>query len=96
MKDTVKVDTRLEQPRAGDVYLLCSDGLSGPVTDPDMLDILDGTQRPEDARPRGSSRAPTRTAAPTTSPSSWRAGCRALDSRPELVGLFAISARPSG
>ena len=36
MKDTVKVDTRLEQPRAGDVYLLCSDGLSGPVTDPDM------------------------------------------------------------
>jgi protein phosphatase len=40
MKDTVKVDTRLEQPRAGDVYLLCSDGLSGPVTDPEMLDIL--------------------------------------------------------
>jgi protein phosphatase len=44
MKDTVKVDTRLEQPRAGDVYLLCSDGLSGPVSDPDMLDILAGTR----------------------------------------------------
>jgi PPM family protein phosphatase len=44
MKDTVKVDTRLEQPRAGDVYLLCSDGLSGPVSDPDMLDILDDTR----------------------------------------------------
>jgi serine/threonine protein phosphatase PrpC len=43
MKDTVKVDTRLEQPRAGDAYLLCSDGLSGPVTDPDMADILMGT-----------------------------------------------------
>ena len=43
MKDTVKVDTRLEQPRAGDVYLLCSDGLSGPVSDPDMLDILSTT-----------------------------------------------------
>jgi PPM family protein phosphatase len=43
MKDTVKVDTRLEQPRAGDVYMLCSDGLSGPVTDPDMADILHGT-----------------------------------------------------
>ncbi|MGH7295614.1 MAG: PP2C family protein-serine/threonine phosphatase, partial [Polyangiaceae bacterium] len=27
-------------PRAGDVSLLCSDGLSGPVTDPDMADIL--------------------------------------------------------
>jgi protein phosphatase len=42
MKDTVKVDTRLEQPRAGDTYLLCSDGLSGPVTDPDMAEILIG------------------------------------------------------
>ncbi len=40
MKDTVKVDTRFEQPHAGDTYLLCSDGLSGPVTDPDMLDIV--------------------------------------------------------
>jgi serine/threonine protein phosphatase PrpC len=43
MKDTVKVDTRLEQPRAGDVYLLCSDGLSGPVAEPEMLDALSGT-----------------------------------------------------
>src|SRR5260221_3553681 len=40
MKDTVKVDTRFESPRAGDVYILCSDGLSGPVTDPDMLTII--------------------------------------------------------
>jgi len=40
MKDSVKVDTRLEQPRAGDLYLLCSDGLSGPVQDPTMLEIL--------------------------------------------------------
>ncbi|MGH7272466.1 MAG: Stp1/IreP family PP2C-type Ser/Thr phosphatase [Polyangiaceae bacterium] len=40
MKDTVKVDTRHEQPRAGDTYLLCSDGLSGPVPDRDMLEIL--------------------------------------------------------
>src|ERR1700748_1426773 len=39
MKDTVKVDTRFEQPRAGDTYVLCSDGLSGPVTDPDLLEI---------------------------------------------------------
>jgi len=42
MKDTVKVDTRLEQPRAGDVYVLCSDGLSGTVHDPEMLSILLG------------------------------------------------------
>ena len=39
MKDTVKVDTRFEQPRAGDTYLLCSDGLSGPVSDPEMQEI---------------------------------------------------------
>jgi serine/threonine protein phosphatase PrpC len=43
MKDTVKVDTRFEQPRANDVYLLCSDGLSGPVTDDDMLQITTST-----------------------------------------------------
>src|ERR1700685_2262590 len=42
MKDTVKVDTRFEQPKANDMYLLCSDGLSGPVSDEDMLEILDG------------------------------------------------------
>jgi protein phosphatase len=40
MKDTVKVDTRFEAPRANDVYLLCSDGLSGPVEDPQMLEII--------------------------------------------------------
>ena len=39
MKDTVKVDTRFETPRANDIYILCSDGLSGPVEDPEMLDI---------------------------------------------------------
>jgi serine/threonine protein phosphatase PrpC len=39
MKDTVKVDTRFEQPRASDVYLLCSDGLSGPLSDDDMLQV---------------------------------------------------------
>src|ERR1700733_438113 len=43
MKDTVKVDTRFEAPRANDIYLLCSDGLSGPVTDDEMLEILKGT-----------------------------------------------------
>jgi protein phosphatase len=42
MKDTVKVDTRFEKPRAGDTYLLCSDGLSGPVTDPETLEIVVG------------------------------------------------------
>ena len=43
MKDTVKVDTRFEAPRSGDVMLLCSDGLCGPLTDERMLDIVSGT-----------------------------------------------------
>ncbi len=40
MKDTVKVDTRFEPSRADDVYVLCSDGLSGPVTDEELLEIV--------------------------------------------------------
>jgi PPM family protein phosphatase len=40
MKDTVKVDTRYELPRVNDVYLLCSDGLSGPVSDDEILQIM--------------------------------------------------------
>jgi protein phosphatase len=41
MKDTVKVDTRYETPRARDTILLCSDGLSGPVSDEKMLEIVE-------------------------------------------------------
>jgi PPM family protein phosphatase len=40
MKDTVKVDTRFEVPVLNDTYLLCSDGLSGPVTDEEIAQIL--------------------------------------------------------
>jgi serine/threonine protein phosphatase PrpC len=40
MKDTVKVDTRFETPKEGDVYVMCSDGLSGPVDDAAMLEIV--------------------------------------------------------
>ena len=42
MKDTVKVDTRFEQPKKDDVYMLCSDGLSGPVSDAEALEIAVG------------------------------------------------------
>ena len=40
MKDTVKVDTRFEVPALNDIYLLCSDGLCGPVTDEQISQIL--------------------------------------------------------
>ena len=43
MKETVKVDTRFETPMVGDSYLLCSDGLCGPVTDEDILAIVVGS-----------------------------------------------------
>ena len=40
MKETVQVDIAQERPQAGDIYLLCSDGLSGMITDPGMEEIL--------------------------------------------------------
>lgn len=40
MKETVKVDTRFEQPRQGDILLLCSDGLAGPVSDEEIRSII--------------------------------------------------------
>jgi serine/threonine protein phosphatase PrpC len=43
MKDTVKVDSRFEQPQENDIILMCSDGLSGPVSDEELLDIATTT-----------------------------------------------------
>ena len=40
MKETVQVDVAFEQPQHGDIYLLCSDGLCGMITDPDMNAIV--------------------------------------------------------
>ena len=39
MKDTVLVDLASDSIKPGDLYLLCSDGLSGEVEDPDILKI---------------------------------------------------------
>lgn len=42
MREEVKVDVRSVEVQPGDVYLLCSDGLSGLVDEPEMALILDG------------------------------------------------------
>jgi len=40
MKDTVQVDIHVDAPALGDLYLLCSDGLSGMVKDSEMEAII--------------------------------------------------------
>ena len=40
MKESVKVDTQLDKPQPGDIYVLCSDGLCGPATDDEILEIV--------------------------------------------------------
>ncbi|NLE47066.1 MAG: Stp1/IreP family PP2C-type Ser/Thr phosphatase [Sandaracinaceae bacterium] len=40
MKETVLVDTFLDKPQPGDIYVLCSDGLAGPASDDEILEVL--------------------------------------------------------
>ncbi|MDD9941477.1 MAG: Stp1/IreP family PP2C-type Ser/Thr phosphatase [Myxococcales bacterium] len=36
MKESVKVDALLDMPQPGDTYILCSDGLAGPISDEEI------------------------------------------------------------
>jgi PPM family protein phosphatase len=49
MKDAVKVDIRSVDLLEGDVFLLCSDGLSGMVSDHEMLEVVSLTDDPLEA-----------------------------------------------
>lgn len=40
MSSVTTVDTRFEQLLGGDVYLLCSDGLCGPVSDVEIAEVI--------------------------------------------------------
>jgi serine/threonine protein phosphatase PrpC len=43
MQDHVVVDLQHDDPKQGDVYVLCSDGLSGMVSDDEIRQIISGT-----------------------------------------------------
>jgi protein phosphatase len=49
MKDVVKVDMLSERVEPGDTFLLCSDGLSGMVSEEQMRDVLAFTEDPREA-----------------------------------------------
>jgi serine/threonine protein phosphatase PrpC len=42
MQDQVAVDLQNDESQAGDVYVLCSDGLSGMITDEEILAVVQG------------------------------------------------------
>ncbi len=49
MRDTVQVDIRTDEVMDGDMYLLCSDGLSGMISDEHMKQILSTSEDLEKA-----------------------------------------------
>ena len=49
MRETVQVDIRSHQIKSGDVYILCSDGLSGMVNDDSIAQIAAGAKSLERA-----------------------------------------------
>jgi protein phosphatase len=48
MQDSVSVDLVSDEPQLGDVYLLCSDGLSGMVTDEQIRAVVSSTDNTDE------------------------------------------------
>jgi serine/threonine protein phosphatase PrpC len=48
MQDNVEVDIQSDECKTGDVYILCSDGLSGMITDGEILDVVVRSEKLED------------------------------------------------
>ena len=48
MQDSVAVDLVSDEPQLGDVYLLCSDGLSGMLTDDQILGVVSSSAEPNE------------------------------------------------
>lgn len=49
MQDNVEIDLVHDQGQSGDVYVLCSDGLSGMVTDQDICRVINEVSGPAEA-----------------------------------------------
>jgi serine/threonine protein phosphatase PrpC len=49
MTESVQVDVLSDEPHADDVYVLCSDGLSGMITDDEIREIVLETKLPDEA-----------------------------------------------
>jgi protein phosphatase len=49
MTEAVQVDISSDEPRVGDVYVLCSDGLSGMISDEEIAEIVSAHPSPDEA-----------------------------------------------